>query len=89
MNLFKKIVIIISILVMIFTIIWGINIVPKQMDFDNYCKTICQSKSLDYEVEMASYPWNNVNGKCYCKKIIPATEIINYDSNGSEVSQDV
>ena len=54
---------------LIFTIIWEINIIPKQISFDNICQSNCLSKGLDYETKIFSYPWNNVNGECYCKKL--------------------
>ena len=81
MKLYMKIICGILIAMLVFTLIWGINIVPKQLSFDNSCKNNCLSKGLDYETEMFSYPWNNVNGKCFCKNL---TLINNF--NG--VSQD-
>ena len=69
MKLYLKIIYAILVLILVFTLIWGINIIPKQMDFDNSCKQNCLSKGLEYETRVNSYPWNNVNGKCYCKNL--------------------
>lgn len=65
-DLWMKIALIIFILMILFLIIWGINIVPKQMKFGEQCEKICLDKSMEFEVIFTSYPWNNVNGYCSC-----------------------
>jgi len=61
----KKFVYIIVAITLIFIFIWGVSIIPKQLEFNNNCKKICLSKNMNYSTEFFSYPWN-VNGKCYC-----------------------
>ena len=68
-NITLRVMIIILILFGIFTIIWNIYIIPKQMKFNNDCESICNQNNLSYDSEFIDYPFNNVNGKCYCGQI--------------------
>jgi len=77
MKTYIKIIYIILALIFAFILIFGINIIPKQMAFDNSCKEVCLLKGFnDHEITTFSYPWNNVNGKCYCKN---ETQINNFN----------
>jgi hypothetical protein len=64
----KLIFIIIILMITMFFIIWGASIFPKQLEFTNRCEAKCLQINLSYDVSFASIPWNNVNGKCYCKQ---------------------
>ncbi len=63
---------IIIIIALIFTIVWGIHIIKKQIEFDNSCKDSCLKDEYytEYETKFNSIPWNNLNGKCICKRVL-------------------
>lgn len=65
----EYIIYIVLITILLFVLVWGVNITIKQLEFKDDCKNSCLSKSLDYETRFVSYPWNNVNGRCYCKNV--------------------
>lgn len=47
---------------------WGsFVIVPLQIEYTDNCKNICSEQNLNYSVSFSSNPWDNVNGKCFCK----------------------
>jgi len=58
---------ILAIIALIYVTIWGFHIVPIQLDFSNGCEDICLKNGMDYETSFRSIPWDNLNGRCYCK----------------------
>ena len=60
-------VIIILLLILIYIIIWGAFIVPKQIEFNESCEDRCEIVyGEDYVTEFRSLPFLGLNGKCYC-----------------------
>ena len=61
---------IIVVMLLLFVIAWTFNIVPEQLRFDGKCEKSCGDLGWDtYETKFRSLPWNNLNGKCFCKDI--------------------
>ena len=54
-------------LILIFFIIWGIDLFPKQYNYTQSCKKTCYNLNMDYKVNFASTPWS-LNGECICLK---------------------
>ena len=67
-KLFFIILWIIAIVGFILEIIWMINILPKQIEFDNQCKAVCLEENMGYDTDIGSGLFE-VNGVCYCKKV--------------------
>lgn len=53
-------------IILIVSIIWGLQVVPKQMEFSKQCEEKCLEKGMDYKTEFQSIPFGALNGKCYC-----------------------
>ena len=60
-----KLITIVAITFFLLVILWGIHIVPLQLEFIEDCKIKTSNLGLDYEIEFFSYPISNVNGKCW------------------------
>lgn len=63
------------VLLIIAMFIWGINIIPKQMAYQEECKSACLDENLSYQISFDSNPWDNVNGKCFCLEEINLEEV--------------
>ena len=51
---------------LIYVIIWGFMIVPKQIEFSDKCEERCLEESKEYLTKFRSLPHLGLNGKCYC-----------------------
>ncbi len=70
MNRISRIIeIVFVIFLIVFVMIWSINIISQQLQFINSCEKGCLAEDKIYSVEFKSRPWNNLNGICYCKEL--------------------
>ena len=55
-----------AILFLVSSMIWGIYMIPKQLDFSNQCEDLCGEMDKNYSVRFSSTPFTNINGECSC-----------------------